>query len=134
MNVGMRIYLGLALFIAVVGTVYAFTAYEWRGTVLLLVLAVAFLYVGLVLRGAVRRGSVPVTEETMMEEDLSVESEHIGPTIWPFVFSIAALLLVIGIVGIHWIIAPGVIVFLAAAAGWFFDIRDQHQPSDRHDR
>jgi hypothetical protein len=127
MNVGMRIALALALFMAVAGTVYALTAYEWRGVVLLLVLAVAFLYVGLVLRAAVRRASVPVTRETMTEEDVSVEAEHIGPTIWPFVFSIAALLLVIGIVGFHWVVVPGAIVFLAAAAGWFSDIRRQHR-------
>jgi hypothetical protein len=127
MNVGMRIALALALFMAIAGTVYALTAYEWRGAVLLLVLAVAFLYVGLVLRAAVRRAAVPVTQETIAEEGTSVESEHIGPTIWPFVFSIAALLLVIGIVGIRWIVIPGAIVFLAAAAGWFSDIRRQHR-------
>jgi Cytochrome c oxidase subunit IV len=129
MNVGMRIALALALFMAVAGTVYALTAHEWRGAVLLLVLAVAFLYVGLVLRGAVRRGAVPVTEETMAEEGASVESEHIGPTIWPFVFSVAALLLVIGIVGARWVIVPGALVFVGAAVGWFSDIRRQHQPA-----
>jgi Cytochrome c oxidase subunit IV len=129
MNVGMRIALALALFMAVAGTVYASTAREWRGAVLLLVLAVAFLYVGLVLRGAVRRASVPVSQETTAEEGASVGSEHIGPTIWPFVFSVAALLLVIGIVGVRWIIVPGAIVFVAAAAGWFSDIRRQHQSS-----
>jgi hypothetical protein len=129
MNVGMRIALALAMFMAVAGTVYALTAYEWRGAVLLLILAVAFLYVGLVLRSAVRRASEPVSQGTMAEENDSVESEHIGPTIWPFVFSIASLLLVIGIVGIHWFIVPGALVFLVAAAGWFSDIRNQHQPA-----
>jgi len=53
---------------------------------------------------------------------------HIGPTIWPFVFSIAALLLVVGIVGIRWILIPGGILFAGAAAGWFRDIRQQWHP------
>jgi FtsH-binding integral membrane protein len=93
MRVGMRIALSFALFLAVTGTVYAVSSHERRGTVLLLVCATSFLYVGFVLRGALRRASVPDTKETMAPEELSVESEHIGPTIWPFVFSIAALLL-----------------------------------------
>src|SRR2546423_8967733 len=99
MRVGMLIAVGLALFLATTGTVDAVTAYEWRGTVLLLVCAVAFAYVGLVLWGAVRRASIPVTPGTMAAEEATVESEHIGPTIWPFVFSIAALFLVVGLIG-----------------------------------
>jgi hypothetical protein len=130
MRVGMRIALGLALFLAITGTVYATTAYEWRGTVLLLVCATSFLYVGLVLRGALRRASVSLTKETMAKEDLFVESEHIGPTIWPFVFSIAALLLVVGVVGIHWVLIPGGILFLGAGAGWFLDIKRQREPGE----
>lgn len=121
----MWIALGLAIFLAVAGTVYATTAYEWRGTVMLLVCAVAFLYIALVLRGAVRRASVPVTQEHMAAEEQGVESVHIGPTIWPFVFSLAALLLVVGIVGLRWILIPGGILFAGAATGWFRDIRHQ---------
>jgi hypothetical protein len=124
----MWIALGLAIFLGVAGTVYGTTAYEWRGTVMLLVCAVAFLYIALVLRGAVRRASVPVTPERMVAEEPSVEAEHIGPTIWPFVFSIAALLLVVGIVGLHWVLIPGGILFAGAAAGWFRDIEHQRHP------
>jgi len=130
MSVGMRIALGLGLFLAVTGIVFAVTAHEWRGTVLLLVCAVSFTYVGLVLRGAMRRASVPVTKETMVPEEVSVESEHIGPTIWPFVFSIAALLLVVGVVGIRWVLIPAGILFLGAGAGWFLDIKRQWHPGE----
>ncbi len=128
MKVGMRIALSLALFLAVAGIVFGITAHEWRGTVLLLVCAVSFTYIGLVLRGAVRRASVPVTKETMAAEEESVESAHIGPTIWPFVFSIAALLLVVGIVGVHWVLIPSGILFFGAGAGWFLDIKRQWHP------
>jgi hypothetical protein len=124
----MWVTLGLAIFLAVAGTVYGTTAYEWRGTVMLLVCAVAFLYIALVLRGAVRRASVPVTSERMAAEEPLLEAEHIGPTIWPFVFSIAALLLVVGIVGLRWVLIPGGILFAGAAAGWFRDIEHQRHP------
>lgn len=129
MRVGMRIVLSLAVFLGITGIVYAVTSYEWRGTVLLLVGGVSFLFVGVVLRGAVRQPSVPVTTETMAPEELSVESEHIGPTIWPFVFSIAALLLVVGLV-IRWVLIPAGIVFIGAAAGWFLDIKRQWHPGE----
>jgi hypothetical protein len=130
MRVAMRVVLGLATFIGVAGLVYLFTSYEWRGSVMLLVLAVAFVYVGLVLRGAFRRASVPATPEAMATEGVTVESEHIGPTIWPFVFSIAAVLLVVGIVGVHWVLIPGGILFAGASAGWFGDIKRQHHPGE----
>ena len=126
----MRIALSLATFIGIAGIVLLLTSYEWRGSIMLIVLAVAFLYIGLVLRGAFKRSSVPATRETMTTEEVTVESEHIGPTIWPFVFSVAAVLLVVGIVGLHWVLIPGVILFLGACAGWFVDIKRQHHPGE----
>lgn len=126
----MRVAFALAIFIGVAGAVYWITSYEWRGSVMLIVLAIAFLYIGWVLRGAFRYAEVPATPETMAAEGVAVESEHIGPTIWPFVFSIAAVLLVVGIVGFHWILIPGAILFAGAAAGWFVDIKRQHHPSE----
>lgn len=126
----MRIAWGLAVFLGVAGLVYLFTSYEWRGSVLLLVCAVAFGYVGIVLRGALRRSSLPVTSETMAAEDVAVQSEHIGPTIWPFVISIAAVPLVVGAVGVRWLLIPGVILLAGSAAGWFFDIKRQWHPGE----
>ena len=130
MKVGMRIALGLAVFLGVAGLVYMLTSYEWRGSVLLLVCAVAAGYIGFVLRGAWRRASTPVTTETMAPEEVAVESEHIGPTIWPFVISIAALLLVVGGVGVRWLLIPGVILLAGAGAGWFLDIKRQWHPGE----
>jgi drug/metabolite transporter (DMT)-like permease len=125
----MRVALSLGVFLVVTGVVFALTAHEWRGTVLLLVCAVSFSYVGLFLRKAVREASVPVTSETMAPEEISVEPEHISPTIWPFVFSIAALLLVIGLV-VRWVLIPGAILLIGAGAGWFIDIKRQWHPGE----
>jgi hypothetical protein len=59
-----------------------------------------------------------------------MEEAHVGPTIWPFVFSVAALFLVIGIVALRWILIPGGILFVGAAAGWFIDIERQWHPGE----
>ncbi len=119
----MRLALGLALFLLVAGLVYVVTSHEYRGSVLLLVCAAAIAYVGLVVRGAVRRAGSP--EHPPVQAIVPEEEAHVGPTIWPFVFSIAALLLVVGILAPHWILIPGGILFIGAGAGWFTDIKRQ---------
>ena len=54
------------------------------------------------------------------------ELMHVGPTIWPFVFSLAAAILVLGIVVQRWLLIVGSVVFVASAVGWFVDVRRQH--------
>ncbi|HEX2424779.1 MAG TPA: cytochrome c oxidase subunit 4 [Actinomycetota bacterium] len=130
MRVAMRIVLALAIFILVAGVVYLVSSSEARGSVMLIVLAISLTYLTLVFRGALRRASVAATPETMEEEE--VAEAHIGPTIWPFVFSLAAVLLVFGLVGLHWIVIPGVILLIGAAAGWFLDIKHQWHPGELH--
>jgi hypothetical protein len=66
----------------------------------------------------------------MAPEQLAVESEVLGGSIWPFVFSIAAVFLVVGVVGVWWVLIPGAVLFLGAAAGWFMDIKRQWHAGD----
>ncbi len=130
MKTGMRIAFGLAIFLAVAALVYWVTSDEWRGSMLLAVDAAAFAYVGLVFRGAVRRAAVPATPEAMAAEELPVQEAHVGPSIWPFVASIGAVLLVIGAVGEHWVVIPGVILFLGTIIGWLLDVEHQTHPGE----
>jgi hypothetical protein len=130
MRVAMRIALGLTVFLLVAGTVYYVASQEWRGSVMLIVLALAVLYIGLVFRGALRRASIPPTPETMTEEE--IPEAHVGPTIWPFVVSLAAVLIVIGTVVARWVLIPGVILLIGAGAGWFVDIKNQWHPGELH--
>jgi len=52
----------------------------------------------------------------------------VPPTIWPFAFSIAALALVVGAVVATRILVPlGLALFVAAAIGWFADVRRTHR-------
>jgi hypothetical protein len=125
-----RVMLGLAIFLAVTGLVYAATAYERQGTVHLLVAAVAFGYIALVLRAAARRAEAVPPERTpsIVEEEVAELPEgEIEPTIWPVGFALAAVGLVLGVIVQHWLLIVGGALFVAAGFGWFQDIRRQHR-------
>ena len=124
MRLIVRLAFGLAVFLAVVGVVYAVTAGEPQGAILLLVCSAASVYIGVSLRGGFRRDK-HAGDADEEEEEGQEEPEEIEQTIWPFVASIAALMLVIGIVGIHWVLVVAAILFVATAAGWFVDIQRQ---------
>jgi Cytochrome c oxidase subunit IV len=130
MKVVMRIAFGLAVFILVADVVYYVASDEWRGSIFLLVLACAVTYLGLVFRGAVRRASIAPAPDTMAEEEIA-EAE-VSPTIWPFVISLAAILVVLGVVVATWLLIPGVILLVGAGAGWFMDIKRQWHPGELH--
>jgi Cytochrome c oxidase subunit IV len=124
MKVTIRLAFGLSIFLVTAGTVYAVTAQEWQGAVLILACSAAALYIGISLRVAERHAALSTDIDPGAGEP-SEEPEEVPQTIWPFVVSIAALLLVIGAVGIHWILILSVIVFVGAGAGWFMEIQRQ---------
>jgi hypothetical protein len=130
LKVAMRLAFGFAIFLFFAGSVYYAASQEWRGSVMLIVLSASFIYVGLVFRGALRRASIPPTPQTMAEEE--VAEAHVGPTIWPFVISIGAVLVVVGAVVATWVLIPGVILLLGSGAGWFLDIKHQWHPGELH--
>jgi hypothetical protein len=113
-----RICLALALFLAVAGAVYALTAHERSGATELLVGAATFCFLGLVARTEARRA-----EASEGAEEAEV---HIAPTIWPFGFAIAAVILAIGLVVTPWILILGGLMFALSAAGWLRDVSRSH--------
>jgi hypothetical protein len=119
MKVVSTVVLRLAAFLAAAGLVYAVTAREPAGSSLILVGAAAFAYVGMILRTAAREAGGQADESP-------AEPEHVGPTIWPFAFSIAAIGLVLGVVVARWLLILGSGVFVASAIGWAVDVRRQH--------
>jgi hypothetical protein len=123
MRVVSTVVLRLALFLAAAGIVYAVTAREPAGSSLILVGAAVFAYVGLILRAAARGAGE--------QADEPAEPEHVGPTIWPFAFSIAAIGLVLGVVVSRWLLVLGSAVFVASAIGWAVDVRRQHAHGHR---
>ena len=48
-----------------------------------------------------------------------------GPTIWPFVFSLGAIALALGAIIGPWLLAIGGVVSAIAAVGWFVDVGRQ---------
>lgn len=116
----------LAAFLAAAGLVYAVTSHEPAGGSLILIAAATFTYLGVVLRAAARETGPAAHGDEAGGENGSAEAIHVGPTIWPFVFSLSAAVLVLGIVLARWLLVVGSAVFVASALGWFVDVRRQH--------
>ena len=124
-----RTMLLIALFLAVDVTVYLSTAHEYTGGLLIVGVVIAFVYLGYTLRGVTRRAAEELASDPSAETG-AVELEHVGPTIWPAVFSVAAIVLALGAVTIKWLLIPGGVLFVASALGWFLDVRHQHEAHD----
>jgi uncharacterized membrane protein len=121
----------LALFLIVDAGVYIATAREWTGGPMLVATALAFAYLALVIGASVRRAAK--AHAAQPSEDVgAVELEHVGPTIWPAVFALSAILLSVGAAVVRWLLIPGGLLFVAAALGWAADIRQQHRHHDEH--
>jgi hypothetical protein len=131
MKVASKIVFGLGLFTFVAAAIYGGTAHERTGAVLLLIVSIALFYIGLVAKGAAREAEdlEPEQQVSALQEQPE-EEEEIGPTIWPFAFSLAAVGIVLGMVVARWLLVVGVVVFAASVVGWFRDIRRQHTPPD----
>jgi hypothetical protein len=108
-----RICVSLAVFLAVAGTVYGFTSHELGGTTLLLVAAATFCFLGVVSRMVARRETEAETEEMEI---------HVAPTIWPFGFAIAAVIIALGLIVTPWLLILGAIAFALSAGGWLRDV------------
>jgi hypothetical protein len=109
-----RVSLSLAGFLAIAGAVYGLTSHEAAGTTLLLAAAATFCFVGLVAR---REGGRPSGPEAVEEAEI-----YVTPTIWPFGFAVAAVIIALGLVVSSWLLIVGAIAFAFSAAGWLRDV------------
>ena len=114
MSLTSRILGGLSVFLLVAGGVYGLTSHEDAGTTLLLVAGLTFGFLSLVSRSMGKR-------EHGGEAEGEAEVEVL-PTIWPLVFSLSAVLLMLGVIVTPWFFVVGGVVFLLAAAGWVRDV------------
>src|SRR5437879_10927307 len=135
MGIVSKIWLALAGFLAVAGVVYGLTSHEVAGAPLLLVGGGTFAYLGLVLASQARRAERPGGSEASSDAaegagpGTPLEVPHVAPTIWPFGFSIAAVLLAVGFIVSRWILIVGVLAFAVSAAGWLRDVTHGHAPA-----
>jgi hypothetical protein len=126
MSTASRIWFALAGFLLIAGAVYGITSHEYAGAPLLLVGGLTFSYLGLVGRSVVRRS------QKRSEGPVRAEGEvHVAPTIWPLVFSIAGVIIVLGVIVNEWIVAIGLLVFAVSAAGWLREVLRGHAHAER---
>lgn len=116
-----RLCLSLAAFLLIAGTVYGLTSHEHTGTTLLLAAAATFCFLGIVSRMVARAEAGSETEEMEI---------HVGPTIWPFGFAVAAVIIAFGLVVTPWILIAGAIMFVLSAAGWIRDVARSRAHAD----
>jgi hypothetical protein len=129
-----RIWAALGVFLIVVGAAYWLAAYEDEGLVLMVTVAGGAVLIGGYLVAAVRRARVRLAARPVGEARTGADVEpHVTPTIWPLVFAISAIGLIVGAVAERWVLAVGGVVFVAACIGWVVDIRrqwDHHAAAD----
>ncbi|HEY1332469.1 MAG TPA: cytochrome c oxidase subunit 4 [Actinomycetota bacterium] len=110
---------------AIDAVIYWYLQKEQQTTVLLAMTAASFAYLGLYALLAVRKAG---REAEVVEQ----EEPHVGPTIWPAVFALSAVGIVLGVLVAPWLLAVGGLLFVAAAVGWITDTRRQWRHVD-HD-
>jgi Cytochrome c oxidase subunit IV len=123
-----RIGLALGAFLIVAGTVYGLVGNEYEGLTEMLTVAGGALVVGVYLTRAVQRGRAAVATQ---EAGASDSEPHVAPTIWPLVFALSMIGLVLGAVGFPWALGAGVTILVVALIGWSLDVRRQWPHPDR---
>jgi cytochrome c oxidase subunit IV len=122
MSTASRIWLALAGFLLIAGAVYGITSKEYAGAPLLLVGGATFSYLGLVGRSVVRRSE----KQDESDADGDEGEVHVAATIWPFVFSLAGVIIIVGFIVNVWILVLGVLAFAVSAAGWLREVLRGH--------
>lgn len=126
-----RITLSLGAFLIVAGAVYAFITYEWEGVALIFTVAGGALLVGTYLGRAVQRAGAWLAAQPAGATGEAGTEPHVAPTIWPLIFALSMIGLVIGAVESRWALAGGGVLLVVALVGWGLDVRRQWHHVDR---
>lgn len=125
----------LGAFLIVAGLIYgAVTGLmgpqkEWEGFTLILTVAGGALVIGSYLTRAVQRARERLAAEAA-GASAADDEPHVAPTIWPLIFALSMIGLVIGAVESRWALVGGGVLLIAALAGWSLDIRRQWRHHD----
>lgn len=110
-----RVFGGIGVFVAIMGTIYWFTSYERAGTAMLLVAAILGLWAGAFLWRAARRVEVPPPGATGPEPGTTYLPE-VSP--WPVGIGLGLTLVLNGLLIGTWFLVPGVMVLAVSVLGW----------------
>lgn len=130
MSLFSRITLSLGAFLIVAGVVYALITYEWEGVTLMFTVAGGALLAGTYLARAVQRARAWLAAQPPGGTGDAGTEPHVAPTIWPLIFALSMIGLVIGAVESRWALAGGGILLAAALVGWGLDVRRQWRHAD----
>jgi hypothetical protein len=125
-----RIFTGLGAFLIVMGIVYALVAKEYEGGTEMLTVAGGGLLIGVYLARAVQRARATVAAQAAGAAPAGDDEPHVPPTIWPLVFALSTIGIVLGSVGPRWVLAAGAAVLVVALVGWSLDVRRQWRHHD----
>lgn len=126
MKVSTWIAFGLGVFYLIAALGYGLTAEFTNGFPLLVMAGIGIALFGGYAFLAVRRAERGLAAQ---EELADPVEPHIGPTIWPFGYALAALGIVAGFLAYQPLYIVGGALFLASSAGWFADVRHQWRHS-----
>jgi hypothetical protein len=149
-----KLFVALGAFLLGAGVVYGVLARDYEGLTLSLTAAAGAFLFGAYGSSALRRArtalssatesaappaadsatpsttdtTAPSTTDTpaLSATEMSADAEpHVGPTIWPLVFAVSVIGLVLGAVAVRWALLPGAILFVLASVGWVLDVHRQ---------
>jgi hypothetical protein len=121
-----RLGLILGVLFVIDSAVYLAVQNDKQGFVLILFAGLGFAYFGCYALLSVRKAK----RQTAAEEGLG--EPHVGPTIWPLVFAVSAVVMAVGILVTPVILVIGGILFVVAAVGWISAARKQWHHVDGH--
>jgi len=119
-----RIFVWLGVFLIVTGVAYGLHSGEYEGPTLILAAAGGALLIGGYLVQGVQRASAAAADQP---SSAAGEEPHVGPTIWPLVFALSMIGLIVGAVGSRWVLVVGAALLVVAGAGWVLDVHRQWQ-------
>ncbi|HYA51263.1 MAG TPA: cytochrome c oxidase subunit 4 [Streptosporangiaceae bacterium] len=125
-----RIFTGLGAFLIVMGITYGLVTNEWEGTTEMLTAAGGGLLIGVYLTRAVQRARAAVAAQAAGAGPAGDSEPHVPPTIWPLVFALSTIGIVLGSVGPRWVLAAGAVVLIVSLIGWSLDVRRQWSHHD----
>jgi hypothetical protein len=120
-----NVFRGLGIFLILDGIAFGLITRDIDGLVLLLTVAGGALVIGSYLIRGVHRAEV--VRAAGPTAPVAETEPHVAPTIWPLLFAVSMIGLVLGALGQTWALVEGGILLLIALLGWALDVRRQWQ-------
>lgn len=115
-----KLFLGLGIFMLPLGIAYWFTSYEVGGSILLIVVAIAFSFIGtyLLIQSQRMGGARPEDYDAEMSDGVGEVGSFPVSSIWPLVGAIAAMTLGYGLIFGTYLAIPGIFLLIMTVIGF----------------